>query len=134
MTNNYELKSLPDADFRYQDLQNAKFRWAYLHKADFTGANLRGADFSDADLRGADFTVAHVTGAIFERAVIDDISFDETFPTDDVPKRKFIVYLKRTIEEAVEVEAIGEEHAEEEAVNQFDYSSDWEIDSVVEVA
>jgi hypothetical protein len=132
MSNNYELQNLPDADFRYQNLQNAKFRWAYLHRADFTGANLRGADFSDADLREADFTGADVTGATFDRAIIDGTTFDEVFPVENVPMRRFIVTLTRTIEEEIEVEATGKEQAKEEAISL--YSSQWEVEDVREVA
>lgn len=141
MTNlkNHELKNLPDADFRYQDLQNAKFRWAYLHRADFTNANLRGVDFSDTDLREANFTGADITGAVFDRALMSDTCFDEEFPIEAVyataTKRTFRIFLTKTVKTEIEVEAVGENEAENMAIALVENDEDyWEIEDIKEVA
>lgn len=145
---NYQLRSLPDADFRYQDLRGTNFRWAYLNKADFTGADLRGADFSDTDLREADFTGAYLNNTtIFDRADIEGAYFDNCIEPeilDKSIKRKFRVVFRQVIKEEVEVEASGYEHAEEKAIAQLSelgvdiyHNNDievWDISEITEEA
>ncbi len=69
----FERRSLPGADFLEANLARVSLAGADLSKANFGGADLRGASFrgaklqgthfTDADLRGTDFTEADIRGA-----------------------------------------------------------------------
>lgn len=140
MTNNYQLRNLPDADFRYQNLRGTNFRWAYLNKADFTGADLRGANFSDTDLREADFTGAYLDDTtVFDRAQIDGAYFDIDFSeflvlvdSAEQTEREFLVEIRQL----VRVKAASAEEAGEKAIAAIDYidAEVWDVNEIMEEA